>query len=221
MIETETNLLARCRAIPVSTWSDALDQFDVWGVVQGIPLQSGSGRICGFAVTARQVPGKLHEFEKAEFAVGHIVSASAPGKVLMVDVGGQPISTMGGLAAYGAKQLGVEGVVIDGACRDVDEIRTTGLWLSSRWVAPTTGKGRLRLMPLGVPVTIGGITVHQDDLVVGDETGIVVVPSALVAEALPKAEALMAADQAVEERMLAGETFAAAGAATGYLTPKG
>ncbi len=139
----------------------------------------------------------------------------------MVHVGGQPISTMGGLAASGAKQLGVEGVVIDGACRDVDEIRKTGLWLFSRWVAPTTGKGRLRLMPLGVPVTIGGITVHQDDLVVGDETGIVVVPRALVAEALPKAEALMAADQAVEERMLAGETFAAAGAATGYLTPKG
>jgi len=221
MTDTETALLARCRAIPVSTWSDALDQFDAWGLVQGLTLQSGSGRVCGFAVTARQIPGRLHEFEKAEFAVGRLVSASAPGKVLMVDVGGQPISTMGGLAAYGAKQLGVEAVVIDGACRDVDEIRKTGLWLASRWVAPTTGKGRLRLMPIGVPVTIGGITVHQDDLVVGDESGIIVVPRALLDEALPRAEALVAADQAVEARMLAGETFAAAGVATGYLTPKG
>ncbi|MBW6396914.1 hypothetical protein KPL78_03595 [Roseomonas sp. HJA6] len=221
MTDTETALLARCRAIPVSTWSDALDQFDAWGLAQGLTLQSGSGRVCGFAVTARQIPGRLHEFEKAEFAVGRLVSASAPGKVLMVDVGGQPISTMGGLAAYGAKQLGVEAVVIDGACRDVDEIRKTGLWLASRWVAPTTGKGRLRLMPIGVPVTIGGITVQQDDLVVGDESGIIVVPRALLDEALPRAEALVAADQAVEARMLAGETFAAAGVATGYLTPKG
>ncbi|MGG5890874.1 RraA family protein [Falsiroseomonas sp. HC035] len=221
MTETETALLARCRAIPVSTWSDALDQFDVGGVVQGIPLQAGSGRICGFATTARQLPGRLHEFEKAEFAVGRLVSAAAPGRVLMVDVGGEPISTMGGLAAFGARQLGAEGVVIDGACRDVDEIRNSGLWLASRWVAPTTGKGRLRLMPLGEPVTIGGITVKQDDLVVGDETGIVVVPRGLLETALPLAEKLMAADQAVEDRMKAGETFAEAGRATGYLTPKG
>ncbi|MCW8084160.1 RraA family protein [Sabulicella glaciei] len=218
---TEEETVARAGAIPVSTWADALDQFDVWGVVHGMTLRSGEGRICGFATTARQVPGRLHEFEKAEFAVGRIVSAAAPGRVLMVDVGGEPISTMGGLAAYGAKQLGAAGVVIDGACRDVDEIRATGLWLASRHVAPTTGKGRLRLMPLGEPVEIGGITVRQDDLVVGDETGIVVVPRALVAEALPKAEALMAADQAVEERMRAGQTFAEAGRATGYLPPKG
>jgi regulator of RNase E activity RraA len=218
---TEEDIRTRAGAIPVSTWSDALDYFDIWGVVQGMTLQSGSGRICGFATTARQVPGKLHEFEKAEFAVGRIVSAAAPGRVLMVDVGGQPISTMGGLAAYGTKQLGAEGVVIDGACRDVDEIRNTGLWLASRHVAPTTGKGRLRLMPLGCEVEIGGITVRQDDLVVGDETGIVVVPRARVEEILPKAEALMAADQAVEERMHQGQTFAEAGRATGYLSPKG
>ncbi|RVT97782.1 RraA family protein [Rhodovarius crocodyli] len=218
---TDEDILTRAGAIPVSTWSDALDYFDIWGVVQGMTLQSGSGRICGFATTARQVPGKLHEFEKAEFAVGRIVSAAAPGRVLMVDVGGQPISTMGGLAAYGTKQLGAAGVVIDGACRDVDEIRKTGLWLASRHVAPTTGKGRLRLMPLGCPVEIGGITVHQDDLVVGDETGVVVVPRAKVEEILPKAEALMAADLAVEERMHQGQTFAEAGRATGYLSPKG
>lgn len=218
---TDEDILTRAGAIPVSTWSDALDYFDIWGVVQGMTLQSGSGRICGFATTARQVPGKLHEFEKAEFAVGRIVSAAAPGRVLMVDVGGQPISTMGGLAAYGTKQLGAAGVVIDGACRDVDEIRKTGLWLASRHVAPTTGKGRLRLMPLGCDVEIGGITVHQDDLVIGDETGVVVVPRAKVEEILPKAEALMAADQAVEERMLQGQTFAEAGRATGYLSPKG
>ncbi len=217
----EEKILSRAGAIPVSTWADALDQLDVWGVVEGMVLRSGSGRICGFATTARQVPGRLHEFEKAEFAVGRIVSAAAPGRVLMVDVGGQPISTMGGLAAYGARQLGAAGVVIDGACRDVDEIRATGLWLASRHVAPTTGKGRLRMMPLGGPVQIGGITVRQDDLVVGDETGIVVVPRALVAEVLPRAEALALADAAVEARMHAGETFTEAGRATGYLAPKG
>lgn len=217
---TETELLARCRAIPVSTWCDALDQIHVEGLVQGIPMQSGSGRICGFATTARQIPGRLHEFEKAEFAVGRLVDAAQPGRVLVVDVGGQPISTMGGLAAAGAKTQGVEGVVIDGACRDVDEIRNLGLWLASRHVAPTTGKGRLKLLPIGVPVMVGGVHVEQDDLVAGDETGIIVIPRKLLDDVLPRAEKLLAADQAVEVRMKAGMSFSAAGAASGYLPPE-
>lgn len=216
---TDTELLARCREIPVSTWCDAMDQLDLEGLVQGIPMQSGAGRICGFATTARQIPGKLHEFEKPEFAVGRLVDAAQPGRVLMVDVGGQPISTMGGLAATGAKTQGVEGVVIDGACRDVDEIRKLGLWLASRHVAPTTGKGRLKLQPIGVSVTIGGVRVEHNDLVVGDETGIIVIPRKILDDVLPRAEKLLAADQAVEERMKAGMSFSAAGAATGYLPP--
>ena len=216
----DKEFLARCRAIPVSTWCDALDQVHVEGLVQGLRMRAGSGRICGLATTARQIPGRLHEFDKAEFAVGRLVDAAQPGRVLVVDVGGQPISTMGGLAAAGARSQGVEGVVIDGACRDVDEIRKLGLWLASRHVAPTTGKGRLKLLPIGVPATVGGVHVEQDDLVVGDETGIIVVPHKLLDYVLPRAEKLLAADRAVEERMQAGMSFSAAGAASGYLPPE-
>jgi regulator of RNase E activity RraA len=124
------------------------------------------------------------------------------------------------LAAAGAKSQGVEGVVIDGACRDIDEIRKLGLWLASRHIAPTTGKGRLKLLPIGVPVTVGGVHVEQDDLVVGDETGIIVVPRRMLGDVLPRAEKLLAADQAVEERMQVGMSFSAAGAASGYLPPE-
>ncbi|MFC7738326.1 RraA family protein [Roseomonas sp. GCM10028921] len=213
----DDTLLQRCGAIPVSTWSDALDALGIEGVMHGLELRSGTGRIYGLAVTARQIPGRLGEFDKADFAVGRLVSAAAPGKVLVVDVGEQPISTLGGLAAYGAQKQGAAGVVIDGACRDVDEIRATGLWLASRWVAPTTGKGRLRTLPLGVTVRVGGVTVSQDDLIVGDETGIVVIPRASLEEVLNRAERIMEVDAEVERRLHAGETFAAAGAATGYL----
>jgi len=49
----EQRLLARCTAIGVSSWSDALDELAIGGVLQGITQRSGSGRMCGFAVTAR------------------------------------------------------------------------------------------------------------------------------------------------------------------------
>jgi regulator of RNase E activity RraA len=213
----EQRLLARCTAIGVSIWSDALDELAIGGVLQGITQRSGSGRMCGFAVTARQLPGRLGDFEKSDFAVGRLVAAAGPGKVLMVDVGGAPVSTLGGLASLAASKQGASGVVIDGGCRDIDEIRATKLWLASRWVVPTTGKRRLKLQPLGGTVSVGGIEVSQGDLVVGDETGIVVVPRAKLLEVLEQAERIVAVDERVEAAIRAGESFGSAAAAAGYL----
>jgi regulator of RNase E activity RraA len=213
----EQKLLARCTAIGVSSWSDALDELAIGGVLQGITQRSGSGRMCGFAVTARQLPGRLGDFEKSDFAVGRLVAAAGPGKVLMVDVGGAPVSTLGGLASLAASKQGASGVVIDGGCRDIDEIRATKLWLASRWVVPTTGKRRLKLQPLGGTVSVGGIEVSQGDLVVGDETGIVVVPPAKLLEVLEQAERIVAVDERVEAAIRAGESFGSAAAAAGYL----
>jgi len=213
----EQKLLARCTAIGVSSWSDALDELAIGGVLQGITQRSGSGRMCGFAVTARQLPGRLGDFEKSDFAVGRLVAAAGPGKVLMVDVSGAPVSTLGGLASLAASKQGASGVVIDGGCRDIDEIRATKLWLASRWVVPTTGKRRLKLQPLGGTVSVGGIEVSQGDLVVGDETGIVVVPRAKLLEVLEQAERIVAVDERVEAAIRAGESFGSAAAAAGYL----
>jgi regulator of RNase E activity RraA len=220
MPDRDENLLARCAAIAVSSWSDALDELGIEGVMQGITQRSGSGRMCGFAVTAKQVPGRLGAFDKADFAVGRLVDATGPGLVLVVDVEGAPISTLGGLASLAASQKGATGVVIDGACRDVDEIRETGLWLASRWVAPTTGKRRLQLQPLGDTVSAGGVAVSQGDLVVGDDTGIVVVPRATLAAVLEVADRIVAVDAQVEKRIRAGQPFAEAAAAAEYLPPK-
>jgi len=213
----EKNLLDECAAIDTSTWSDALDQMDLDGIVEGIPQRSGAGRMCGFAVTARQVPGKLHDFDKADFAVNRLVESAGPRNVLVIDVGGQPISTLGGLASYGTKKRGVRGVLIDGGCRDVDEIRVTGVWLASRHITPRTGKGRLRTQQYGERVTIGGISIAQGDLVVGDDTGIVVIPRSKLDEALKRAKQILAVDKDVEARMKRGESFDSAARATGYV----
>ncbi|SLN65639.1 RraA family protein [Oceanibacterium hippocampi] len=213
----EQDILERAAAIGASTWSDALDELGIFGTIEGIPRQSGSGRMTGFAVTARELTGHLGDFEKHDFAVGQLIAAAGPGKVLMVDMGGARISTMGGLAALATRNQGVAGVVIDGACRDIEEIRETGLWLSSRWVVPTTGKTRLKLLPPGCDVSIGGVSVSQGDLVVGDDTGIVVVPRARTGEALAIAERIRGLDEQLESRLRAGESFAAAAAAVGYI----
>jgi regulator of RNase E activity RraA len=217
MTSAEQTLLARCARMGTSTWSDALDALGIAGVVQGIARRSGEGRMVGFATTARHTWGPLGAFDRTDFAAGKFVAMAGPGRVLMVDMGGAAISTFGGLAAAAAKRRQATGVVIDGGCRDVEEIRSTGLWLASRWVTPVTGKTRLKLQTLGEPVTIGGVTVHESDLVVGDDTGIVVVPHADIARALEEAERILEIDLAVERGIQEGKTFGEAAAAANYI----
>jgi len=217
MTQDEQGLLAQCAGIATSTWADALDELGVAGVLQGIAQRAGSGRIAGFAATARHVAGGLGDFDRSDFAVGRLVAATGPGRVLMVDAGGAPISTFGGIASLAASLRGATGVVIDGACRDVDEIQATGLWLASRSVTPLTGKTRLRLQAMGEPVTVGGVAVREGDLVVGDDTGLVVVPRALVQDALAAARRALEVDDRVEKAVRAGTPFAEAAAAAGYI----
>jgi len=209
-------LLQRCKAIGTSTWSDTLDACGISGVVRGLAQRSGSGRFAGFAVTARESAGALGSFPRAEFGVGKMIAAVGPGQVLMADVSGAEISTFGGLAALATQQRGAAAVVIDGGCRDVEELRATGLWLASRFVTPTTGKTRLKLESIGAEVTIGGIAVRAGDLVVGDDTGIIVVPRGELDRVLAQAERMLATDAEVEKALHAGKSFSEAAAAASY-----
>ncbi|WP_332827463.1 RraA family protein [Ramlibacter sp.] len=220
MTNEDNALLERCARMGSSTWSDALDACGIAGVVQGIARRSGEGPAVGFAVTARHEWGPYGAFDRADFAVGRLVAATGPGRILMVDVGGAAISTFGGIASLAASGRRATGIVIDGACRDTDEIRATGLTMASRWVTPTTGKTRLRLQAMGEPVTIGGVAVKEGDLVVVDDTGIVVVPRAELPRVLAEAERILAVDHAVERGIRAGKTFAESAADANYIPLK-
>ena len=206
--DAERALLARCSKVDTSAWSDALDFFGLAGVIDGLSWRSGRGRMAARAVPARHVSGALGRFEAREFAVSRLLDAVGPGRVLVVDVGGQLISTFGGLAAFAAVRAQAAGFVIDGGCRDLEEIRATGLWLASRHVTPRTGRGRLQLQPLGQSVSIGGVTVNAGDLVVGDDTGLVVIPAGHLDVVLDRAEHIMATDAGTEARLRGGASFA-------------
>ncbi len=213
----EPALMQRCAAIGSSTWADALDTLGIQGVVQGIAQRAGQGRVVGAAITARHQWGPLGEFDRADFAVGQLVAATGPDRILVIDVDGQAISTFGGIASTAASLRGATAVMIDGACRDVDEIQAAGLWMASRHVTPLTGKTRLRLQEMGGRVMLGGIGVEEGDLIVGDDTGIVVIPRKHLEEVLAAAEQALATDNQVESAVRQGVPFAEAAAAANYI----
>jgi 3-hexulose-6-phosphate synthase/6-phospho-3-hexuloisomerase len=202
-------LWARCRAIATSTWSDALDRLGRPGVIHGLSLRNGAGCVAGPAVTVREVVGS---YATEDFAVGRFLDAVYVGSILVIETGGEPVSTFGGLAAQAAVGQGAAGVVIDGGCRDMAEIQASGLWLCSRHVTPVSGKGRIKVEGINVPVTVCGVRVHPGDCIIGDETGIVCVSQAGLTEALSIAEELTSRDARFAEALRGGEKFSAASA---------
>jgi regulator of RNase E activity RraA len=93
-------------------------------------------------------------------------------------------------------------VVIDGACRDVDEIAALDLPVFARSVVPFTARRRLVEDTVGEPIEIDNVTVETGDLVIADGTGVAFVGAsridevAEVAEAIATREAQMAKDLA-------------------------
>ena len=213
----DATFLDACAAIDTSAWSDALDELKIDGVVKGVPQRSGQGRFAAFAVTASLSNGPLGSIPRSDFAVGRMIASVGPGQVLMMDAQGIEISCFGGLASTATRMQGVPAVVIDGGCRDLAQMQETGLWLAARHVTPITGKKRLRLDAMNMPVKIGGVPVAPGDLVIGDETGIIVVPKDRITEAKAAADRIVATDAEVERRVHAGEPFGQAASAANYI----
>src|SRR5579883_702965 len=197
-------VLERARKVATSTWSDVLDRLGLDGVIHGLTLRSGSGAMCGRAVTVKESVG---EFEPKVFAPGDFLEAASERSVLAIAGGGAAISTFGGLAATAAVKRGMAGVVIDGACRDIGEIRDTGLWLASLHTTPKSGKGRIRIDSIGEPVELCGVRVNAGDYIVGDETGIVCIAASRMEEALAMAEELTVRDAEFAAELREGRSF--------------
>ena len=79
-------------------------------------------------------------------------------------------------------------MVLDGAIRDVWDIRRMGLTAYARSSTPRTAVGHYATVARNVPVECAGVMVRPGDIIVADEDGVVVVPKAKAAEVLKKSE---------------------------------
>jgi regulator of RNase E activity RraA len=98
-----------------------------------------------------------------------------PGDVMVVDADGDIDNALvGGIMTFAAAQLGLAGMVLDGAIRDVAEIRERTFPVYARGV---THRGPYKDGPgaINVPISVGGMPVRPGDIVVGDQDGLVVI----------------------------------------------
>lgn len=123
----------------------------------------------------------------------HIVPA---GSVVVISTPSSAVNAVwGGLMAARAKRLGAVGVVIDGLCRDVEELRQRGLPVFSRGRSILGAAGYTRVSTCQQPITVDGCTIEPDDIIVGDEDGVIAIPTTLVEQVKETAAKLVAADE--------------------------
>ncbi|GAA1061460.1 RraA family protein [Agromyces bracchium] len=196
-------LLDRFAELDTAAVSDALDALGLPSGTPGLQALTVDRPVLGFAVTAVMEP------YTGGAAGAHILTTSVgragPDDVIVVDNAGRTeVSCWGGILGLGASQRGVRGVLVDGACRDVDENRELELAVYARGASPATARGRLQQRSSGEPATIAGRTVHHGDIVYHDATGFVVVPRDRAEAVLTEAQAIVARERTIAEEIRSG-----------------
>ena len=87
-----------------------------------------------------------------------------------------------------AKIKGLGGVIIDGASRDVDDNEAIDFPIYARSAVPCTARGRIMQESYNCLIQLSGIQVRPGDVIVGDKSGIVVIPLEKFEEVLEAAE---------------------------------
>jgi 4-hydroxy-4-methyl-2-oxoglutarate aldolase len=150
------------------------------------PMWQGMPRISGPAYTVRCAPADNLMLHAA-------IYRAAPGAIIVVQSGDLNYALAGGNVCAIAQKRGVAGFVLDGLIRDIVEARELRFPVFARGIIPIPAAKRVP-GTLRATIHCGGVSVSQDDVVVADEEGIVVVPSAQAPATLAAAQARAAKD---------------------------
>jgi 3-hexulose-6-phosphate synthase/6-phospho-3-hexuloisomerase len=103
----------------------------------------------------------------------------------------------GELASWSCKQKGIAGIVIDGAVRDVDEIRRIKFPVFAKYIVPNAGE----------PKGFGELNVKPGDWIIGDDNGVVVVPKARAYEMARRAKEVWKTEERIRAEIKRGKTL--------------
>jgi len=181
--------------------SDAMHRM---GEMQGLkPVWIGTEeeplKFAGPAVTVRAYNGDWSKPVEA-------IEEANEGDVIVIDACEGRDAVWGELASWSCKVKGIAGVVIDGAVRDIDDIRKIKLPLFARHFTPTAGEPR-GLGEINVSIECASKRVDPGDWIVGDDSGVVVIPKVKAQEMANRAIDVFEKENRIREEIKRGSTL--------------
>lgn len=204
--------IERLRKMDTPCITDAMDKLGLFGALYHIKPVINGKKICGQAFTVHYLPCGL-----VKGTVGDFLDEVKPGEVIVIDNNGRDDCTVwGDIMAFTAMMKGVEGTVINGVCRDIPVVRETGYPIFSKGYYMVTGKDRVEVDAVNVPVNINGIRVNPGDYILGDDSGVVCIPKEKIEDVLKSAEAIEDTERKIIEEVKNGSTLKDARKKWGY-----
>jgi 4-hydroxy-4-methyl-2-oxoglutarate aldolase len=160
------------------------------------PVWRGAA-LCGPAFPVRCGTGD-------NLAVHRALERCEPGDVLVITAAGEDSGYLGEVLANAAQARGVAGAVVDGGVRDVDALELLGFPVFARWISM---RRTVKREPgeIGVPVRAGGVLVAPGSMVLADSDGVFVADAAGFEQAVVAAEARVAREAELIQRIKKGE----------------
>ena len=150
------NLVERFKKLDTTCVSDAMDKIGIECSAYGVKPVRFGWKICGRAFTVHYAPCGA-----VKGNVGDFLDDVEPGQVVVIDNAGRDNCTVwGDIMAKTAGKMGIAGTVIDGVCRDIPAVLACDYPIYSKGYYMRTGKDRVYVDGVNVPVTLSDIPVY-------------------------------------------------------------
>ncbi|WP_299656023.1 ribonuclease activity regulator RraA [uncultured Jannaschia sp.] len=183
-------------------------------VIQGVGPVGHKGRnMVGPAFTLRYMPARedrnqLVEFRNPEHPQRVAIETCPPGHVLVMDSRkSAAAASAGDILITRLMMRGAAGVVTDGGFRDAMNIAALDMPAYHTRPASPTNLTVNEAIALNEPIGCGDAPVFPNDVIVGDDDSVIVIPHEIADEIATEAVEMTAYEDFVMERVRAGETI--------------
>ncbi|GGF40011.1 diguanylate cyclase [Youhaiella tibetensis] len=199
------SLVERLRRLDACCVSDALDALAMNGAVTGIPRRSGAGTVAGRAVTVTLAAGPAPAGTPKVHLGARAIEAGDADSVIVVSHPGNDAGGWGGVLTQAARCAGIQGVIVDGPLRDMDEANGLDFPIFARATTVRTARARVHEVATNAPIEVASVAIAPGDYVIADGSGAVFIPAAEAERVIATAERIAAKERLMVEALKAGK----------------
>lgn len=171
------------------------------------PLQT---KILGRAYTVNSAQDSLSTMQALDDLPNFILTLGCTDErvpiLLVIASCGTKLAVAGGMCAEVAKTKGFGGIITDGNCRDVSEIRANNLPFFAKGQCAKSGS-KNKIGSIRKTINCGSVEVNPGELILADEDGIVIMNKEEAVNAINKAEEIKEKEALALTRIYEGARF--------------